>query len=229
MKKVIISICLMITMVISSLAQGKGEIGVFGGASYYLGEINLSKQFYSPRSAIGPIYRYPINERYAIRGSVIFSGIQGDDKDFNSLYQQQRNRRFYTSLYDITAQFEFNFLPYTTRKKDLDKYSTYIATGGTFFIAHDALHAYQFAIPLSLGFKFNITKRMGAGFEWTFRKTFTDGLDLITGFDEIPIQNENGRIQKQSGYYNDKDWYSFGGVFLTYRFRVGGIACPAYD
>ena len=199
-------------------AQKNADIGIFLGGSYYLGDINPSLQFYSTKPAFGGIFRYNINCRYSVRGSIIIGILSGNDQDFNSQYQKIRNHKFTTTVSDYTAEFEFNYLPYITANEKY-VYSTYVSAGFTFLIASKTSNIYQVAIPFGVGFKFNLTNRLSAGLQWSFRRTFYDGLDqLYVNFDR------NG---KQQNYIHNSDWYSFAGVFITYKLYHGEL-CPAY-
>lgn len=50
---------------LSSVAQDRLELGLFGGGSYYLGEMNPSQQFKKTRPAAGFFARYMANDRIA--------------------------------------------------------------------------------------------------------------------------------------------------------------------
>ena len=217
MKKVTIFICFVFSFLLIH-AQKKSDIGIFSGGSYYIGDINLARQFYSPSIAVGGIYRYNINLRYSLRGNIYYGGLKGDDLDFNNDYQIQRGARFNASIIDCSIQFEFNFFPYQTTKKK-NGYSTYVTAGlgYTFFIGSDP-SLNHLMIPFGVGFKININKRLSAGLEWDFRKTFSDNID--------GLQNLSNTVYKS--FIHNNDWYSFAGIFLTYRIFRYIEECPAY-
>jgi uncharacterized protein DUF6089 len=75
------------------------------------------------------------------------------------------------------------------------------------------------ALPLGIGFKYNYDKRIGVGIEWTFKRTFDDDWDF---------NNERTINNHQTAFQYNKDWYSFVGLFLTYKFDES-FECPAYD
>jgi len=205
------------------IAQKRHEIGMFAGASYYMGELNSSKLFYMPSPAIGFLYRYDINSRYALKLTGTFTILKGSDSKSDHLYQQQRNHSFSTLISDISPMIEFNFLPFHAASHS-DYYSFYVTAGiGAMFMQSPSNFPVHPVIPFGLGFKYGISKRIVMAAEWTFRKTFTDYIDQLP-----PDEYSNGIPSKQLSYNNTKDWYSFAGITFTYKFALGSNSCPAY-
>ena len=176
-----------------------------------MGDINLSKQFYKPKPSYGIIYRYLLNKRYSIRGSVIRAKLYGNDLDFNSGFQTARYNeteatKFFHNIWDVTIQAEFNFLPYNTTLLK-EKFTPYVSAGisGLIFPVHLDL---PIAIPFGIGFKYNYNRRVGIGVEWTFHRTFDDDWDYNA---------DPEGIDKQVALQYNKDWFSFVGFFLTYK------------
>ena len=64
-------------------AQNASEIGGFFGMSFYLGDLNKEKLFYNPSPSFGVFYRYILNPRYAIRSSLTYGLLKGDN---NNIY-----------------------------------------------------------------------------------------------------------------------------------------------
>ncbi|MCX7863220.1 MAG: DUF6089 family protein [Bacteroidales bacterium] len=216
------------------LAQNKLErnldFGIFGGTSYYQGDINHSRLFYKPMPSFGAILRYAYHTRWAIRFSVFSGSIKGSDYNFNNNYQQFRGANFSTPIVEATGQIECNFLPYRIGDKKKN-WTPYIFTGATFLIASYADHVYQPAIPFGIGIKKNFSTRFSLGIEWAYRKTFTDGLDNLSWFEKIPtFDTENTHlILKQRAYFHQKDYYAFLGIFFTYKLRFFEEVCNAWE
>ena len=216
MKKIII-IALFSGIIIGAKAQKKVDLGIFGGGSYYLGDINQSKQFYSLSYAFGGLYRYNINPRYTIRGSAYYGNLQADDQDFDNRFQQSRGNSFSGTVLDATLQFEFNFMPYSTFGR-AGEYAFYTTGGiGVAFINISGPSS-PLVIPFGVGAKVNLGKKMGIGIEWGFRKMFYDELD---GY-ENPIDPE------YRSFIHNNDWYSIAGISLTYKIYNKLEDCPAY-
>jgi hypothetical protein len=108
--------------------------------------------------------------------------------------------------------------------------------------SHKKYKLYQVAIPFGIGFKLNVSKRIGLGIEWAPRKTFTDYIDDVSGLYPDPSKNPpNGEkgmafsnrsldggdvINSQRGNPRTKDWYSFFG--LTLNIKVSFRPEPCY-
>lgn len=194
-------------------AQRKDNIGIFAGTSYYYGDINPDKLFYSPGFALGGIFRYNINKRYAFRLNGYFTRLSGDPNDFSKVVHDiTPSGAFNTYIFDAACQLEFNFFPYFPTIKRWD-YTTYISGG----IGYVSVSNIPVTIPFGIGFKLNLTNTICTGLEWSFRKTFNDSIDDTKNATDI------------NSIIHNNDWYSFLGIFVTYRFFNFMIDCPAYD
>ncbi|THH40088.1 hypothetical protein E4021_09145 [Neolewinella litorea] len=88
------------------------EAGVWAGTAYYLGDLNTEFRFNRPNLALGAAGRYNFNHRLAARASINYGRVSARDSDSKNTFERERNLSFYSDVYDITGQFEFNFLPY---------------------------------------------------------------------------------------------------------------------
>jgi len=202
-------------------AQRKANFGLFGGTTYYMGDINPNRHLYRPSPAFGVLYRYNLNSRYALRGNAYFAYLSGNDMDFPEILHPDRPvspASFYTSLLDVAFQVEYNFLPFTPNLGKWN-YTPYLTTGlaGALILSSDVDASNLLSFPFGVGLKFNITSRISAGAEWSFRKTFTDRLDGLI--------NPSGT----TSVIHNNDWYSFLGVFITFKFFNFAGECPAYE
>ncbi len=211
MKQLLI-ICFVFSFALTK-AQRYTDFGIIGGGAYYMGEINPTRQFYKLSPAVGALFRVNINKRFAVRLSGIYAGLRGSDQDFPDRYIPLRSpQSFSKQILDISGECEFNFLPYITGE-DKWLYSTYVAGGiGTGIIIGNKPFL---TIPFGVGFKVNLTTRLSAGCEWSFRKTFRDDIDNV--------ENQLGNT-----LINNNDWYSFVGIFISYKFFKFAADCPAY-
>jgi hypothetical protein len=190
------------------------DFGIFVGTSYYMGDMNPSQQFYQPSLAGGLICRLSLNKRYALR----FNAFAGQLKGNMDIDELNIHESFSTFLGDISAQFEINFMPYmAAQRTNKNRFSPYIAFGIGMGLTDNSHNNVQFVIPFGAGVKYNITSRISGGVEWAFRKTFTDGIDYYDNFgaDEHSLSHNN-------------DWYSFAGIFITYKFFKFAEKCPVY-
>ncbi len=193
--------------------------GLFGGVSYYLGDINPRKQFYDPGMSFGALVKHNFTEHHSLRFNVFYGKIKGNDLDFKNDYQKTRAQNFETSLVDCQVGYEFNFLPYIINRRT-KAHTPYIFAGlGYSFVLSSTTNsaANHVTIPFGVGYKYRITEVIGIGCEWGMRKTFTDKLDGVLN---------PGPDGSYSSSHNN-DWYSFAGVFVTFRIFEQSFICPA--
>lgn len=194
--------------------------GVFGGVSYYLGDINPRTQLYKPVMALGILAKHNFTEHHCLRVNLFHGKFGGNDLDFNNEYQQVRGHSFETELLDCQVGYEFNFLPYIINRWK-SSHTPYMFAGiGYSFIVASTVNdiSNHMTIPFGVGYKCRINEKIGIGCEWGLRKTFTDKLDglLNPGPDGSYAESHNN------------DWYSFAGIFITFRIFEKQIPCPAY-
>jgi hypothetical protein len=204
-------------------AQKVGELGVTGGVTYYIGDLNPSKHFpKNTKPAIGAVYRYNFSEHYAFRLQGIYSTLMAYDSDSPDPLQQQRNLHFRSRLFEASALLEVNFFRYRA-KKDGRAWTPFLFAGLAYFRANPQaelndewidlqplgtegqgttarpfLEPYKvdlFAIPFGAGFKFNFG-RLDFQLEWGMRRTYTDYIDDVSGtyVDNDLLSFENGPL-----------------------------------
>ncbi len=198
--------------------QRNADYGIFAGVSSYYGDINPGRFMYSPLPAGGFFYRYNLHPRQSIRANIFIGGLKGNDSDFSNDFQQNRNASFSGIVGEASAQFEFNFLPYTTEGKSWD-YSPYIAGGAGVAFINTTSFSYVPVIPFSVGFKLNIYKNIGLEAEYGLRKTFYDNFDGLKDF----------VAPSDYAWLHNNDWYSFAGVSVTWKIYNKLAGCPAYN
>ena len=206
--------CLLLIFISTISAQQKTDFGLFLGGSSYVGDINPGKQFYKPRPSAGILMRININKRFAVRLNSTYVMLSGDTKDFpDQVLPYKPNYSFATNLLDFSSQLEFNFMPYITCTEKWMN-STYVA-GGIGYTFNLSGNKNFMTIPFGFGFKINITDRLSTGLEWSYRKTFYDGIDNV--------QSPLGK-----SILHNNDWYSTYGLFITYKFVKFAAKCPVY-
>lgn len=190
-------------------AQMKTEIGGMIGTSYYLGDLNPTKQFPSGHNHFswGILIRQPINERWAWKSNFIRTQLSGSDASNNTAQSIQRNLSFTTNLTEVSTQFEFNFFRYHSFviRHHISPYMfggfglAWIDPRTTLNGNEYNLRQYitedkkaitkrtQFVIPFGMGIKFKMSHRIMFSVEFGLRKTFTDYLDDVsTAYPEDP-------------------------------------------
>ena len=203
MRKVFIIIVLPVLFSYSAFSQQSADLGVLGGAGYYVGDLNPGHPFRMPKPAFGLLYRYNINTRVAVRAHGIYGKVAGDDAVSEA--NTARNLNFESKIYEGGFQVEVNFFDYFVGSEK-NRITPYIFGGINIFffepfgMVDDTLVALQplktegqgrdfrpvpyklhaISYPLGLGVKYNLTKQIAVGAEWGMRKTTTDYLDDVS-------------------------------------------------
>lgn len=198
-------------------AEYNHELGLSGGTAFYLGDANHVTPFHRPQWSAGAFYRYNIDTRWAIKLDVNYAKVEGDTRDFGYvLPNNQSYARFERGFVDIHAAVEFNFLDLgedTYYKKKFDA-TPYILIG-VGLCAYNNFYGgssmYELSIPIAIGGKWKINKRLTLGIQWSIHKLFTDKFD---------VTNENNKIlDNPTGAPNvgflDTDFYSIAHISLS--------------
>ena len=209
---------LFLYIALSVKGQRNSDIGVFGGVSSYIGDINPNRLLYDPLPAVGVFYRYNLHPRQSLRASFIYGGLRGNDLDFNNSFQRARGASFSGTVGEFAIQFEFNFFPYSTEGKRWN-FTPYFAGGGGIAFINTKTYTYVPVIPFSFGFKINIYKNIGLEAEYGFRKTFYDNFD---GLKDLVAPSDYG-------WLHNNDWYTFTGISVTWKIYSKLAGCPAYN
>ena len=209
-------------------AQTKALFGVSFGGAYYQGEINWDKPFYQTHLSYGAHLRYILNNRYSLKGGFSLGWLSASDKDSKNSFQQIRRASFVTPFAEISGQIEFNFRKYVYGDKKY-YYTPYLYLGSGLLIASWSHPPYDFIIPFGLGYKISLSKKFEIGFEFGYRKVFSDGVDNITGVKDVPERPNTFYLYRQYGFYNNKDWYSLFGIHLLMRIYAKGLRCYVYE
>lgn len=198
----------------------KTDVGIFGGSSFYMGEINPNTLFYRPALSLGGIIRWRLNDIYSIRAQAIYGQFSAYDRDFNNQYQINRNASFTSSLIDFNAAIEYNFFPlkFNERKKVISPY-LFAGLGYDLILSASNNIKSHPNIPFGAGIKLLYNRRVIIGAEWGFRKLLSDNADGLT--------NPGGDNYKT--FFSNKDWYSFTGIFITFGLFGNQGTCPVYQ
>ena len=202
------------------------EFGLFGGVSYYNGDVNPASQFNPELTnwAIGAVLRRNLSSRWALRLNGMYGNIKGNDLTSSSVAQQQRGISFTSVLYEVSGQAEFNFFPYCVANSEI-YFSPYlfIGLGGFRFnttngtgqeVANLNTENVGYSktavmLPFGVGVKAKLSSRFLIGAEWGFRKTWTDYID--------DVSTTYALTGRQRGNSKTNDYYTFAGIILTVR------------
>jgi hypothetical protein len=187
--------------------RSRSEIGVFGGGSYYLGDLNRSDQFKNTKPAVGLIFRHNPkgNARLTWRVAANYGSVEGNDASSRNSVLKNRNLNFKSDIYELTGGLEMHYFPF---KKGHDRYratayilvefgvfqmnpiATYnnkeyelrnIGTEGqgSSLTKKNNYSKTQLVLPIGFGAKFSLGPRASFNLEFGLRKTFTDYLDDV--------------------------------------------------
>ena len=203
------------------------EIGVFLGGSNYVGDVGKTTYIAPNEPAFGILYKWNKSPRHAWRIGYTQSTISANDRDSEEASRSLRGYHFENSIKELSLALEFNFFDFNLHTLD-QKFTPYV-TSGINFLRYDDLYIEAgetkknegkntIAIPMILGIKSNISRRLVLAAEVGARYTFTDNLD-----------GSNPKEERFSalrfGNLNNNDWYVFSGITLTYTFGEKPCYC----
>jgi opacity protein-like surface antigen len=203
------------------------DVGIAGGATFYMGDLGDNYSFFRHLSYYGGLlYRYNFNEYYALRGQVNYGNLTGDvtRSDFPP-YRSGRPWAFSRPVFMGEVIAEIGFLPLNVMDLTEDKRISPYLMGGVGVAALSADKNISYSVDdedastsahllLGVGVKWVALKRLTIGAEWAMRKTFSDKIDYVTGQPGSPLINN--------------DWIGTLGVTITYRL-VENRLCAAYQ
>ncbi len=220
---------LVLLLLFTAVSKSQVQIGVFGGASNYLGDMT-EKLYQNPGVALGFNLGYQLTDRINLRGGFTYAKVKAAD----SLNTQQdivlRNLSFQTSITELSVVGEFNtfdlnikawtpylfgglavyhFNPYTFNQQGLKVFLQPLGTEGQGLPGYPQTKLYsraQLAIPFGGGFKYNISDKVRIALEVGLRKLFTDYLDDVSGnyADPNELMAERGQPSVDLSYREDE-------------------------
>lgn len=220
-------ILIIVTLSFNVLSQrenfkSRSALGIMLGGSYYIGDLNPYKHFQNTHLSGGLIYRYYINSRIELRGTLMYGKVSASDANSSIESHRLRNLSFQTDIYEVSGGIEFNYKNY--KLGDTKYFFTpymFIGLGlarinpsreyngemvelqplgtegqGSSLNDKDPYSLTQIVVPLGVGFKINFGERSAISFEYGIRKTFTDYLDDVGGnyVDPVALTAENGNL-----------------------------------
>ena len=210
MRKLLFCLIAIVGMAFSARSQvftKYSELGLFGGVSYYLGDLNPGKQFFMVRPGVGLVYRYNPSKRFTWEIHGLYSSVQAEDARSSEENQITRNLSFRSQIIEFAGTLQFNFFDYEIGNPETPA-TPYIfgglglfrfnpkaeyeddwialqplgteGQGSTTYASRKPYSLIGGAIPFGVGVKFHAFNRLGFSLEWGMRKTFTDYLDDVS-------------------------------------------------
>ena len=203
-----------------------------GGANqdgtHFLRDLEISKT----RPVIYVGARYKIKEQLAVKFTMSFTFVSGDDALTEAPGRKNRNVSFSSPLFETAVQAEYSILKekfgnrYTfsnMRRFKLKNVNTYLFAGvGGFFFnpkgnfnvpsnKDESFSKISVAFPMGIGFKYGINRKLSFGMEIGPRLTLTDYLDGISDV-----------------YSTANDSYMFLVFNLNYKLRTARSGFPRF-
>ncbi len=240
---------LFITVLVLGITLGvkaQHEVGLSLGTSHLLGDFGggpgqgtiflKDLDLRSTAPSVGLFYRYNFAKRLALRAQFLYSGLNSNDAYSESLDRASRGLQSKGTLMDLSAQFEFHFIPlnlcsgttrftpYVAGGIGVSQFSTAVSANNLEGIPASEQQYIQgdgsgiaLNLPISVGLKLKTKKNVVLGLETSYRMAFTDELDSY-------VRQNN-------------DHFFFVNANVSYVFCKGGgrgkvskdMRCPTYN
>jgi opacity protein-like surface antigen len=204
------------------------EAGGSVGASSYMGDLNQRKPVLPSGIAVGVFAKRNFNPYLSLQLSYTYGKIQGADSTSGTAQFRDRNLSFMTTLNEVSAIAEFNFMKYTPGA-DFDHFTPYLLFGAgvvdynpqatylgstydlRYLLTEGQTKAYPsmaLVIPFGAGVKYNFNSNWNIMFNAGYRYVRSDYLDDVSGAyaDKTKITNPLGaalsdRSGERTGVY----------------------------
>ncbi len=204
----------------------KYEIGGMAGTSFYMGDANKTKLYQNPGLSAGIIFRYNKDLRWSVKSNFVIGKVSGDTQSSGNKFPHGQEAEFSRMFYELGSQIEFNFFNYSDKFGYLGakRISPYIFTGIGFTLGSGEKTFFDVNVPLGIGVKYKIKDRLNLGFEFSFRKLFSDAFDVTKKNEDFNL-DEPYKIK--GNLLKNNDWYSLTMITLTWDF--GARVCPCLN
>jgi len=202
------------------------EIGFQLGAYNYTGDLSKGYSIKNHRPAASVFLRTNISDAVGLKYGIAAGMLHGSHEYLDYGENQTTTISFNTTILEAYGVFEFYFLDYKSKHSKFH-WTPYLSAGlGVFTYFGDATNVsghsrIQPSIPLGIGFKYQVNKKIDIGVEASARATFFHYLDGIEDNDPVGPEHVYGDKYKFDTYY-------FIGFTLNYTIYI--IPCPyGYD
>lgn len=160
------------------------------------------------------VARFPLNPRMAVKAQFSYVAMKGNTEGKNEFFPADPSQggaeklayEVSSGIFDLSALYEIHFLPYGYESdyRGHKRLTPYLQAG--FGLTYGAAgKAFTANIPLGVGVKYKVGKRLNLGLDWIVHFSLSDKLDGLSA----PLGIES------SGFRN-KDHYSALTLTLTY-------------
>lgn len=195
------------------------EIGAGVGVAGYLGDFNgsLVKNLQPCATALG---RYVIDPYMALKLNVACGKMKGSSANAGTYYPDFANApyAFANTLYEMCLTYEYNFWPYGTGRdyRGAKRITPFVFAGiGATYVAQAGKSEMAMNVPLGLGVKYKVARRLNVGVEWGVHFAQTDRIDGV----KDPYHVVSG------GLFKNTDCYHALTITVSYSFMPKCTTC----
>lgn len=219
-QRILIIILLIGSFPVLYAQEYKYEIGGMAGGAYYMGDANKNAFFKGLNPALGAVFRYNANFRWAVKADLLWGRISGSTAGLDNVFPDNAQVSFNRNLIELGGQMEFNFFPYSDKfaYANAKRFSPYVLLGlGMTVAPGNGSTMASVNVPLGVGIKYKLKNRINLGCEFSFRKLFGDNLE-----GNAVLDNPYGI---KSSFLKNKDWYSLLLLSVTWDFGPRNRPC----
>lgn len=212
-----ILLLMLFTAILPAKAQDEGyfaEIGLVGGGSFYMGDVNSTSLYKNTNGMVGIVARYNVNPRFSLKADIVSAGIEGDTQFMDGSIPGD-GIGFSRTIYDFGVQAECNFNAYgmTSWNGSRRLVPYYLLGVGLTYAPKPAENVFAINFPVGLGLRYKLAERVNIGLEWTMRFSSSDKLDVTSALAGTTL---NDPFQIKGKGFKNKDSYSFTMLYLTF-------------
>jgi hypothetical protein len=206
-------------------------LGEFGGGEDTRKDFVMDMKLDFTRWTVGGFYRYRVSNKFALKGALNYIRLSGDDALTGNAARRGRNLNFKNDMFELLVNgelyiYKVNDVGGTGRYQN--DFNLYLFGGVGLFYSNPkgedvngnwialrdlqtegvSYSAFNFAIPLGVGFYYTIDRKYRLGLEIGWRTTFTDYIDdastvYTTNYDGISNKTTQALVDEINGEYSE--------------------------
>ncbi len=169
-------LCCLCTTIRAQRNDYRAEIGLLGGAAYYLGDANLTP-FKHTTANYGALFRYRFTTRLAARAELSRTTLYGGSDEL--AFSQAAN------LLDLCGEFNFFDLEKNEYKRFSKTFAPYLFVGvGAMNYTYEGASAFGVSIPFGIGIKVKLGGRLNFNAQFSNRLLLKDDLEGMAVYND---------------------------------------------
>lgn len=197
----------------------KMEIGGGIGLVSYLGDFN-DNLFGNAQPMASAVVKRVLNPYMDLTAQLSYGQLKGTSKGVKTYYpdMQETIYDFSNAMFDLGVRYEYNFWPYGTGRdyRGAKRLTPFVFGGvGGVLVSTNDKSVISLSVPVGVGVKYKVARRLNLSLEWAMHFTDSDRLDGLA--DPYHI--------KSTGLFKNRDCYSMLQLSLTYSFLPKCVTC----